>query len=536
MTIDTIGTYSQELTGTSALPVRHARPAGPKGYSTSDSISSAAPMRTPATRRDYATKAATVVGLGLAVSAGLFAIGSLLRTSSLAAGRAAQNQNGFLRRSLSGLANALSALGITGEKVGRALFLVIAVPPYIVFYQLPKWLITKQLPIVAEKMQVYLAAMSQILTRLAQTIAEQAANAARLARQLAEKALSAAARLAKPVVVRMVAIWNAAVRAAQTLGRVALRAAISIASGIADIAAATLAKLAEGWRIAKQAAEWVGVQLTPYALAVAEFLSRQLVKLGELAAALGRKVAPTVLYALEALQAVARGVINGAERVGHAAARVASEVSKGARVLGGWVATAANATMHGLKIAGDLAMSAAQQVVSLSNQAAHVVYAWMTPGIQFVTSRVKAVSTTIVQVAKNLIYYVKASGRLASNIFFSVGTGIASATKWVWQQIAPALHKATLWAGRNAYSAGVWIGQQLDLIGRAIAKAGYAAMQVASDYAFRVSRAATKAFRAVGRYLSVNGSAAVAAMQQMANSLWATVRSSYEWLSAGWAG
>lgn len=122
-------------------------------------------------------KTIKIIEATLVSAAASFIIGHLFNTFSVGIATIGTRHPGITAKLLSGLSFLLARTGFCLIKTGRTLFLIITVPPYLILYELPKWLLADQLPRLIKFVGLWTTTLHQLFVRLAHLMAHRIADA-----------------------------------------------------------------------------------------------------------------------------------------------------------------------------------------------------------------------------------------------------------------------------------------------------------------------------------------------------------------------
>jgi len=148
--VDTLSSAAPPVWVQAQQPNRTTIQANSIGYSSQDSLVSIGPKRAKQKQTEVklAEKFALFLAASLVLSGVLFGMGHLLHSVARRVAVVAAERSGVVMKLLEMLSFLLKRSGEVGESAGRTLFLSLLVPPYILCYQLPKWLLFNRLPAV----------------------------------------------------------------------------------------------------------------------------------------------------------------------------------------------------------------------------------------------------------------------------------------------------------------------------------------------------------------------------------------------------
>jgi hypothetical protein len=321
---------------------------------------------------------------------------------------------------------ALLRIGAAGQVAGRVIFLTVTVPPYLIFYQFPRWIITEQLPLLAKITAQYIEKMGEILFRLAQAIGENAFAAARLLQRLALQGFMKLQQLFQPVMNAVRMIWQEALRLSSVLATQLQKVAAVVQQGLYRTIDLLYSLATEALRFCRFSLQWTATAAR-WMLQQLEPVGRALINAAHWAVDLA---VSTVQTTFRLLQPIGRAVVE-------AATWVSSEVTRAVGILGNAIQEAWQFTARAATAAGQLIVNVATAITQIMQSVANTMVAWITPGLQFVAQRFKMMGLTVVRVAQQVVAIASQIARFTGAAASTVASAITSSVQWIYRTFAP---------------------------------------------------------------------------------------------------
>lgn len=178
-------------------------------------------------------KGTKIISISLGGAAIAYTIGAFISgLGGAVAGVAGSYQAGLLGRLLSASSAIFSAGGSLVIRTGKAIYLAVTVPFYMVCYQYPKWLLFDRLPLMLPPLKAALVSLGAVTLRIARNIGSTLGSAAEMTYRVVGRLLAPV----KELVVRVGSVFGAQVAlAASWVARQAVAVTQVLGSGIGGI-------------------------------------------------------------------------------------------------------------------------------------------------------------------------------------------------------------------------------------------------------------------------------------------------------------